>query len=249
MVAFGCAHVDVNVTQCIDGEWQTFRAVFGSFDAQKNTIVLQEVAEKQSPNAALKSDVEIGVAFRRGHKKCLFTTKITGQEGDTLLLQEPTTVRAVQRRAYQRVNIPSHRFIPVKVWEGSLPNSGEVSFPVCSGRVANISMSTIRVDPPKELAGQPVERIADLSTGEVRDAKTGSTVDQFRLPAADVVMLTGNGCKLIARPSGTEPKIKFYVLVRSDEKDIARAKADAQARIESITATVVEFVERVTWAE
>lgn len=139
-------HVDVNVTQCIDGEWQTFRAVFGSFDAQKNTIVLQEVAEKQSPNAVLQPDVEVGVAFRRGHKKCLFTTKITGQEGDTLLLQEPTSVRAVQRRAYQRVNIPSHRFIPVKVWEGSLPNSGEVCFPVCSGRVANISMGGVLVD-------------------------------------------------------------------------------------------------------
>ncbi len=115
-------------------------------------------------------------------------------------------------------------------------------------QIRNI-MSTIRIDPPKELAGQPVERIADLSTGEVRDVKTGAVVDQYRLPAADVVMLTGDGCKLIARPSGTEPKIKFYVLVRSDEKDIARAKADAQARIESITATVVEFVERVTGAE
>lgn len=107
-------------------------------------------------------------------------------------------------------------------------------------------MSTIRVGPPKELAGGPVERIADLSTGEIRDAKTGSVVDQFRLPSADVVMLTGGGCKLIARPSGTEPKIKFYVLVRSDEKDVKSAAADAKTRIESITATVTNFVERVT---
>jgi len=139
-------HVDVNVTQCVEGEWQTFRAVFASFDSDKNAIVLQEVAEKQSLDVSLQPDIEVGVAFRRGHKKCLFTTKITGQDGDTLLLREPQSVRAVQRRAYQRVNIPAHRFIPVKVWEGGLPNSGEVCFPICSGRVANISMGGVLVD-------------------------------------------------------------------------------------------------------
>ena len=107
-------------------------------------------------------------------------------------------------------------------------------------------MSTIRVDPPRELAGDPVLRVADLSSGEVRDAKLGTVVDQFRLPPADVVMLMTANCKLIARPSGTEPKIKFYVLVRAQENDIVIARADAKTRIESITATVIELVDRVT---
>ena len=139
-------HVDVNVTQCVDGSWQTFRAVFAKFDAEANTIVLQELSDKESGETAPQSDLTVGVAFRRGHKKCLFTTTIAGQDGDTLLLREPESVRAVQRRAYQRVNIPTHRFIPVKIWEGGLPNSGEVCFPVCSGRVANISMGGVLVD-------------------------------------------------------------------------------------------------------
>ena len=139
-------HVDVSVTQCIDGEWQTFRAVFANYDSTKSTIVLHELADKQRGDNTLKPAVEVGVAFRRGHKKCLFTTQITEQESDTLILREPTMVRAVQRRAYQRVNIPAHRFIPVKIWEGGLPNSGEVCFPICTGRVANISMGGVLVD-------------------------------------------------------------------------------------------------------
>ncbi len=138
--------VDVSVTQCNDGEWQTFRAVFASFDADENTIILQELSDKQRTDNTLLADVEVGVAFRRGHKKCLFKTKITKQDGETLHLREPESVRAVQRRAYQRVIIPSHRFIPVKIWEGGLPNSGEVCFPICSGRVANISMGGVLVD-------------------------------------------------------------------------------------------------------
>ena len=76
-------------------------------------------------------------------------------------------------------------------------------------------MSDMRANPPKELAGQPVTKVIDYD----RPEETGlpkSNVLQFFNAAGDVVSV---------RPSGTEPKIKFYFGARG---------ADADAKIEEL---------------
>ena len=73
----------------------------------------------------------------------------------------------------------------------------------------------MRANPPKELAGQPVTKVIDYD----RPEETGlpkSNVLQFFNAAGDVVSV---------RPSGTEPKIKFYFGARG---------ADADAKIEEL---------------
>ena len=77
-------------------------------------------------------------------------------------------------------------------------------------------MTAFRNDPPKELCGSPVNKIIDYLEPE----KTGqpkSNVLQFFDEAGDVVSV---------RPSGTEPKIKFYFGAKG---------ADADAKIEALT--------------
>ena len=77
-------------------------------------------------------------------------------------------------------------------------------------------MTGLRENPPQELCGSPVTRVIDyLDPGKTGQPK--SNVLQFFDAAGDVVSV---------RPSGTEPKIKFYFGARGD---------DADAKIESLT--------------
>ncbi len=71
-------------------------------------------------------------------------------------------------------------------------------------------MEALRGDPPAAIAGIPVETLMDLDAATRRDLATGaeSAVD---LPRSNVLHFTlRGGGKVVARPSGTEPKIKFY---------------------------------------
>ena len=78
-------------------------------------------------------------------------------------------------------------------------------------------MKNFRENPPKTLAGSPVTCIKDYSDLNCRDLKTG-TVEKMNFPTTSNVLqfFTEAGDKVSVRPSGTEPKIKFYVEVRED---------------------------------
>ncbi|HOW70564.1 MAG TPA: phospho-sugar mutase [Phycisphaerae bacterium] len=102
-------------------------------------------------------------------------------------------------------------------------------------------MQKLRTRPPERVAGVPVRTVADLATGEIRDARTGKVVGQYNLPPSDVVFLTlDDGTKAIARPSGTEPKIKFYVLTKGPGDNIAQARENATAKIQAVIADVAK---------
>ncbi|MCA9255179.1 MAG: PilZ domain-containing protein [Phycisphaerales bacterium] len=146
--------VDLVITQAIDGDWASFRSKLLGYDNDSGAIMIArpEPANEGQP-AEISRDVDLGVAFRRGHKKCLFVTRILDDRAvpenaapGTLVLGPPTDVRAVQRRAYQRIVVPSHRFIAAKIWDGGLPNDEGGSFPVSSGRVSNVSVGGVMID-------------------------------------------------------------------------------------------------------
>ena len=89
-------------------------------------------------------------------------------------------------------------------------------------------MKNFRENPPKSLAGSPVTCIKDYSDLNCHDLK-GGTVTKMDFPTTSNVLqfFTEAGDKVSVRPSGTEPKIKFYVEVREDMKD----KADYEATV------------------
>ncbi|MDX2188384.1 MAG: phospho-sugar mutase [Bacteroidota bacterium] len=76
-------------------------------------------------------------------------------------------------------------------------------------------MVKFRNNPPKTLAGAPVIKLMDYEMQQETDLKTG--VQSFiNLPKSDVLQfLTADGTLVSARPSGTEPKIKFYFSVNA----------------------------------
>ena len=78
-------------------------------------------------------------------------------------------------------------------------------------------MKEFRSNPPKELAGSPVVEIKDYSDLNCRNLKTGE-VTKMNFPATSNVLqfFTEAGDKISIRPSGTEPKIKFYIEVREN---------------------------------
>ena len=71
-------------------------------------------------------------------------------------------------------------------------------------------MAKFRTTPPTEIDGEKVVEIRDYKASEAKDLLTGK-VTAINLPKSDVLQFfTESGSKITVRPSGTEPKIKFY---------------------------------------
>jgi phosphoglucomutase len=99
-------------------------------------------------------------------------------------------------------------------------------------------MENFRQNPPKELAGSPVKKMKDFKSLKQTCIKCG-TVSDIQMPdTANVLQFfTEDGTKVSVRPSGTEPKIKFYIEVKGEMKsaaDYAKANAEAEAKVEAI---------------
>ena len=86
-------------------------------------------------------------------------------------------------------------------------------------------MENFRKNPPKEIAGSPVILTKDYASLKQIDGK--GNVSDIDMPATSNVLqyFTEDGTKVSVRPSGTEPKIKFYVEVKGVLKD--RSEYDA----------------------
>ncbi len=99
-------------------------------------------------------------------------------------------------------------------------------------------MKDYRNNPPKEIAGSPVRLIKDYQTLKATEVATGKQTD-LKFPTTSNVLqfFTEDGTKISVRPSGTEPKIKFYIEVRGTMKtraDYADADAKATAKIQAV---------------
>ncbi len=77
-------------------------------------------------------------------------------------------------------------------------------------------MDDFRNNPPSKIAGEDIVSIADYDSGIHKDLRDGSETI-IELPKSNVLQFfTDAGSKISARPSGTEPKIKFYYSFRTD---------------------------------
>lgn len=88
-------------------------------------------------------------------------------------------------------------------------------------------MNELRINTPENLGGLKVVQIFDYKSQETKNLLTRE-IETIHLPSSNVIQLiTEEGDKITARPSGTEPKIKFYFSVKTklkskDEFDRAR---------------------------
>lgn len=96
-------------------------------------------------------------------------------------------------------------------------------------------MKNFRANPPKSLGGSDVTIIKDYDSLKLTDVKAGK-VEDLDMPTTSNVLqfFTEDGTKISVRPSGTEPKIKFYVEVKGNmatAADYDNAIAEAEAKI------------------
>jgi phosphoglucomutase len=79
-------------------------------------------------------------------------------------------------------------------------------------------MEKFRTNPPAEIIGSRVARLLDYKTLQEKNLITGQTTN-LDFPASDVLQFyLEDGSKVSVRPSGTEPKIKFYMAVNAPLK-------------------------------
>ena len=121
-----------------------------------------------------------------------------------------------------------------------------IRMPGASGqaRIQEI-LAALRAQPPSSFAGLRVWRVRDILKDTARLTETGETTP-LGLPRSNVLTFDlEEGCRVIARPSGTEPKLKFYFEVivsvgAGDTLDSVTARADA--RIEALRADLLQQV-------
>jgi phosphomannomutase len=109
------------------------------------------------------------------------------------------------------------------------------------------TMDSFRKDPPAQIGGLAVEAIRDYKARTV--TRPGGASQPLALPASNVITYElAGGSRIILRPSGTEPKIKYYFDVREavvgdeplaearrrGEAVVARLVADFSARADAV---------------
>ncbi|MBU2916148.1 phospho-sugar mutase [Reichenbachiella agariperforans] len=98
-------------------------------------------------------------------------------------------------------------------------------------------MTDARTNTPSSLGGSPVVSLLDYQSGEATDLQNG-TKTKMDFPKSNVLQfVTEDGSKVSLRPSGTEPKIKFYFSVKSpagSNATIASQKTELNQKINQI---------------
>jgi phosphomannomutase len=103
-------------------------------------------------------------------------------------------------------------------------------------------MARLRAEPPTEIAGTPVATLRDVQAGTATTLETGETA-RIDLPPTNLLAFDlADGARVLVRPSGTEPKLKFYFQARvpyADGGDWGAAVAAAAARLDALREDVV----------
>jgi len=87
-------------------------------------------------------------------------------------------------------------------------------------------MSSLRNDPPQKIAGIDVQRLRDYKDGSIYVTGLGK-VDKTPFAGSNVLYFElADGSSFIIRPSGTEPKIKIYILTRGKNAEECKGKID-----------------------
>lgn len=105
-------------------------------------------------------------------------------------------------------------------------------------KIQNI-LETLRKEPPAEIGGYGVQRARDYKAGTIKDLRTGETSDTG-LPASNVLYYElENDAWVCVRPSGTEPKVKFYYGIKGNSLE------NADEISAKMGASVLEMIEKM----
>ncbi|MEW4527754.1 phospho-sugar mutase [Maioricimonas sp. JC845] len=111
-------------------------------------------------------------------------------------------------------------------------------------------MSAFRLTPPKEVAGVTLTRVRDFGQHEIRNLPVNEVVDELPAPQGNLLIFEaeadGRTLRIAVRPSGTEPKIKFYLFVQADcgsAEDLPQVKASTEKLVADVEKSLGEWID------
>jgi phosphoglucomutase len=110
----------------------------------------------------------------------------------------------------------------------------------------NLAMKELRKDLPKEIAGRKVVKVLDRLTGELRDGQTHELIETRNWDKGDMLsfFFTDDERTVVhGRPSGTEPKMKYYTAVKGSLKE--KTKEDIMKEAEAIEVDIAQKFEDI----
>lgn len=98
----------------------------------------------------------------------------------------------------------------------------------------NLAMKELRKKLPTEIAGRKVVKVIDRLTGEVRDGQTGNLIETRNWDKGDMLsfFFTDDERNVLhARPSGTEPKMKYYTAIKGNLSEKTKEEINKEAEV------------------
>ena len=96
----------------------------------------------------------------------------------------------------------------------------------------NLAMTELRKQLPTEIAGHKVVRVIDRATGEVRNGQTAELIETRAWDKGDMLtfFLSDDERNVVhVRPSGTEPKMKYYTMIKGDLSQTTKEALNTEA--------------------
>lgn len=128
---------------------------------------------------------------------------------------------------------------------------------VCTGPRGNEQiaalMSAFRASPPKKLGGLSLERVRDYHKHEIRALPENTKLEELPSPSGNLLFFEAADpsirVSIAVRPSGTEPKIKFYYFARSDMRrstwSLQKTKENTVAKVNDVADDLSEWIKRI----
>lgn len=131
--------------------WQMFKSTFAAGSPASGHLQLtSRMPVDGLESGASHAAATLGVTFRRGQRKCMFSSSLvsfqsSGDEG-TLTLRWPARIEQLQRRMYERAEPPGSLVIPVRLWWEREPSGDRVSTrTVRYGQLVDLSVGGVGV--------------------------------------------------------------------------------------------------------
>jgi len=183
----------VSVTCCVDGNWHSLRSRFVALSA--GGIYLERPVGRDGDDITVSVGMDLGVSFKLKHHKHLCNVTVetiddyTTANGECLpaiRVSLPLKMQRVQRRAYQRADVPQNRSVLATLHLGASDDQGSGASGVWEGWVTNLSAGGFEV----RLAhhGAPEMDVGDLvgvSIGLGQEFEPIEVTAQFRQAHTD----------------------------------------------------------------
>jgi c-di-GMP-binding flagellar brake protein YcgR len=156
------------------GNWTTLKSRILAVEGPGQRIVAEYPV---GPEGQRAPDIErgqcVGISFRRGHKKCVFSSVVSEKrrfqvdqrnQVGALVIRWPEDICQLQRRAYFRVPVPAGHLVAVYLWPGGAvarQRAGSPGWPLHVGQLVDLSAGGFRAelvggDDPQFSVGQTV---------------------------------------------------------------------------------------------